>query len=179
MKIWRVIADINNFERLIESSQSNKVSLRDFIGKSLLDSWVKPNLVVINEKGRLKRGDCPYFGILVFSIFAIEILNDLMKDCVELLGIDCDSGNYKIINLINVVDCLDYSKSVIQRYDDGERISNIKKYAFIPEKIFNQNIFVIPERPRSPVFVSNEFKNRVLESGLKGFKFEEIWDSNE
>nr|WP_159036303.1 hypothetical protein [Clostridium botulinum] len=41
----------------------------------------------------------------------------------------------------------------------------------------NEHIFKVCEYSKIFVFVSDEFKNLVESSGLKGFLFIEVWDS--
>jgi hypothetical protein len=56
----------------------------------------------------------------------------------------------------------------------------LEKYAFIHERVKNQHIFKVYLSQRidsSSTFVSDEFKNCLLENELKRFEFEEVWDS--
>lgn len=51
------------------------------------------------------------------------------------------------------------------------------KLAFIEEKVRGNHIFKLVEKKLSPVYVSDEFRQRVINNGLTGFKFELVWDS--
>lgn len=123
----------------------------------------------------------PYLspGVPIFSNKAIMLLNKYLEGNIEILSIDFDNEQYKLINVVNLVDGINYQKSQIEYFSDGKRIMAFDKYAFIAKKVEKQHIFKIVEQPRADVFVSDEFRNTVIESGLNGFKFVEVWDSEE
>ncbi|WP_407712696.1 imm11 family protein [Clostridium sporogenes] len=79
-------------------------------------------------------------------------------------------------NVTNVKDCVDYEKAGVKRFKESDKILRFIKYAFKPESIKNEHIFKISEYSNVSVLVSNEFKNLVESSGLKGFLFIEVWD---
>ncbi|MFP3435898.1 hypothetical protein SB781_39735, partial [Paraburkholderia sp. SIMBA_061] len=75
------------------------------------------------------------------------------------------------MNVINILDCIDKSSSVADKY------GGFKNYVFIEEEINNEHIFKtisydyeLTELPiiSSQTFVSDEFKQRVEEAGLQG-----------
>ncbi|WP_407712621.1 imm11 family protein [Clostridium botulinum] len=88
-----------------------------------------------------------------------------------------DKGDYSVINVTNVKDCVDYEKAEVKRFKGSDKIFRFIKYAFKPESIKNEHIFKVCEYSKIFVFVSDEFKNLVESSGLKGFLFIEVWDS--
>ncbi|AYE33979.1 imm11 family protein [Clostridium septicum] len=184
MKIWDLQEDVNVYEHitLVNGSNEDWIKFGDmFQGKQLREEWQPLKLKLIQHGGTLKKGDMPYLspGVPVFSDKAIHVLKSQFSSCVEVLDTDCDIGDYKIINVIKVINCLDYEKSEILRYRDSDRIKAISKYVFKLDLIEKLNIFKIVEQPRGKVFVSDEFRNKVIQSGLEGFKFIEVWDSEE
>ena len=90
---------------------------------------------------------------------------------------DYSKERYYAINVVQVIDCIDYKKAECIRFKSSNRVMDFTKYAFKPEMVKGKHIFKIPEHPRAYVLVSDEFRNRVLNSGLEGFHFEELWDS--
>lgn len=117
------------------------------------------------------------FELDEFDKMALEAVNDLIKDSVEILPLLCADGEFYAINVIKVLDCIDYDKAKFERFSDGKRIMMFIKYAFIESKVRGKHIFkIIDETKRNP-FVSDEFRQRVIDSNLKGFKFELAWDS--
>ena len=51
------------------------------------------------------------------------------------------------------------------------------KYEFIKERVSGNPIFKIIDEPLKRPFVSDVFRQRVIDNNLKGFKFELVWDS--
>ncbi len=84
--------------------------------------------------------------------------------------------NYYVINVTTVLDCIDYEKAEYKAFDDGS-VMYFTKYAFRRDIIKKLNIFKTIEFPNADVFVSDEFRDRVLNHGLLGFNFVEVWDS--
>ena len=80
------------------------------------------------------------------------------------------------MNITKVIDCIDYDNAEYKSLPDG-KIMFFTKYAFIEDKVKNQHIFKIPEFKTSRFFVSDEFKKRVEDTGMKGFEFRLLWDS--
>lgn len=176
--------DVNLYEHLTLADADNEKWIEfgnKFEGKSLKDNWIPLKLKLIEHGGKLKKGDMPYLspGVPILSIKAINALNEYLVKNTEILPIDFSDADYKLINVINLLDGIDYKKSVVEYYSDKKRIMAFDKYSFILEKVENQHIFKILEQPRADVFVSDEFRNKVIESDLKGFKFVEVWDSKE
>lgn len=81
------------------------------------------------------------------------------------------------INVITVLDAIDYEKSIYKTYRDGKRIMAFKKYVFLPTVIENVSMFKILDEKTRYAFVSDEFKQTVEKNNLLGFKFKLVWDS--
>lgn len=184
MKIWSLEEDVNHYEH-ITLEHKNKLNWIDlgamFNGRSLKDNWIPIRVCLIEHKGKLKRGDMPYLspGKPVFSKNAVTILKDLLDENSETLPIEYDLQKLFIINITNHIEAINYEKSDIEFMPDGKRILSVNKYSFVIEKIKNQHIFKISNQLYGTVFVSDEFRNKVIQSGLEGFKFIEVWDSEE
>lgn len=143
-----------------------------FDGTSLLDKW---DLLPVNfiYKSR-KKGDCPWLQLLpFFSPKAIKILKDLMDNNVEYLPVTGEASKFVIVNVLKVIDALDKEKTIFDTLDDGTLLG-YEKLVLQESKVNSEHIFKLTEFPRTYVIVSNEFKKRVEEMGLKGFTFEEI-----
>ncbi|SEN79693.1 imm11 family protein [Paenibacillus sp. OV219] len=79
--------------------------------------------------------------------------------------------------MIRVIDCIDYERSIPTYFKSSGRLSGFKKIAFVPEKIKDIPIFKVPEHTVTRIYVSDAFRNAVLDSKLKGLDFNEVWDS--
>jgi hypothetical protein len=175
MKIWDLQSDVNNFDTLVPIKREDWDKLI-FAGNSLADSW-NPVPVMINDE--VKPSDIPglHPSAPVLSEQAVESLKDLIKVSVEILPLKCRKGNYFVLNVVDVIDCIDYDNSVFKRFPDSNKIMFFEKYSFVPGRIQGKTIFKIVDEPTKTVFVSDVFKERVLSIGLKGFKFVLVWDS--
>ncbi len=175
MKIWHLGADVNNFDNLIPIKEEDWNLLR-FDGIRLSNIWKSIPVRVIEDR---KKSDTPGLsaGIPVFSSRSIEVLNDLMADSVEILPLRCRKGDYYAINVLNVLDCIDYESSEFKKFENSGRIMRFIKYSFKPNYVNGKHIFKIVDEPVRRPFVSDEFRNRVLDNELVGFKFDLVWDS--
>lgn len=147
-----------------------------FKGKSVKDIWNAPDLEEYDTKKK-KYDFCHVFSNPVFNNKALNALYDLIKDDVEVLSYLHPKETYFAINVLNVVDCLDRSAAVLDIDEEYNIVRNINKYAFHKDRIEHENIFKIPENLFSEIFVTNTFKEKVEQASLTGFRFAEIWDS--
>ena len=72
---------------------------------------------------------------LILNKKAVDTLDDLIEGQVEILPLKHPSENYYAINVINVLDCIDYENA--EPNDWG----GFDNWAFIEEKIENQTYF--------------------------------------
>ncbi|WP_078544733.1 imm11 family protein [Litchfieldia alkalitelluris] len=122
-------------------------------------------------------------SVPTFSERAINVLGDLLAGKVELLPLLTDANSYYAGNVINVLDCIDEEHAEVRVFDDGQ-VMKYTRYAFLTDKIVGEDIFKILVHDskrilKTTVFVSDRFREKVLEAGLKGFEFIEVWDSAE
>ncbi|AYE33971.1 imm11 family protein [Clostridium septicum] len=184
MKIWSLEEDVNHYEHITLDDRNNLnwIDFGDmFNGKSLKDNWTPIRVCLIEHGGKLKKGDMPYLspGKPIFSKSAVTILKDLLEGYAEILPIEYDLQELFIINVTNHIEAINYEKSDVEYMRDGKRILSVNKYYFKIEVVKKQHIFKIVNQLNGTVFVSDDFRNRVIEGGLQGFKFVEVWDSEE
>ena len=178
MKIWKLDAVGEKYDYLTPANGYDIEEIYTYDGRSHKDEWngrkVIPNIV--RKKPNL--GDyTKCLGIITFSQNAIEKLYDLIKDDVEFLPLDCDEGDFSMINVTTVLDAIDYEKSDYIMFDDGKRIMRFKKYVFREDVVKGHDIFKIVDENLNPVFVSDDFVKAVRKNRLKGFRFAFRWDS--
>lgn len=82
-----------------------------------------------------------------------------------------------MVNVINVIDGLDIPCSDVRIDEEYNVIIGIKRYAFHLDIIEHQPIFKLPIFKGTHIFMTDEFRDRVIEEGLTGFDFTEVWDS--
>ncbi|NQX71676.1 hypothetical protein HQN90_36925 [Paenibacillus alba] len=147
-----------------------------FRGNSVKDIWQAPQVEEYKKKGK-KYDFCHVYDNPMFNDKAMKALHDLIKDDVEVLPYLHPKDTYYAINVLNVIDCLDRSMAVLDIDEKYNVVRNINKYTFHEERIEHAIIFKIPENLRSEIFVTDIFKEKVEQAGLTGFRFAEIWDS--
>lgn len=176
MKIYKLCFDVDNYEN-IETCQEVSVDFYQmFDGTSLKGKWRSLKVKRMEPEKGLKLGDAPGFTIPVFGKKAMDILYPLLKEDVEILPMQFEGGELYGINVLTVLDALDYDLSEYRTFRDGKRILAIQKYAFKPNVIKGKNIFKIENEKHRAPFVSEEFYNAVIDGGLEGFKLELVYD---
>ena len=139
------------------------------------DSWTPVPVERYPTSRRKHRGkpvDFPGLGGLglAFSERALRALEPLVGDTIEALPLVYEGpGQFYVINILDVTDCLDLERSELNQHSDGY-ISTVKKYAFKPGSIHGKHIFKCAECDLDTL-VSAEFKALVEEQGLVGARF--------
>ncbi len=183
MKVWEMKAILYNSETFQLSDFENDYNtyFKDKFksNASLVDTWGNISVETIDEG---EKNDCVHFwgesGVYVFSERAKKVLKS--KD-VELLPlIHKNTGDiYYAVHVVNILDAVDYNKSLFDKLSTG-LIIGFKKIYFKPDILTDVDIFMTYLNQNvyaTSVYVSDQFRNTVLESDLKGFKFDEVWDS--
>lgn len=168
-----------NVDSVIEIGNIANLSLR----KSYIKEWVPFKIKIDKKNGRKKllpEPDC--LGLIKGSVIlnkkAIEILKDILEPTGEFLQLEYNGKNdYFIYNCLNFIDVIDKSKDSIEEI--GHNILFYNKCDFILNKVENEFIFreIGILEFASSLFVTDKFVNKVLESGLKGFRFCHMWSS--
>lgn len=119
------------------------------------------------------------------DVFSVEIssfiLNEksykalypYLKNHSQIFKIKSDNKIFYVVNVIDIIDCLNYDKSELKYFSSG-RVMDVEKYVFKTEKLKNATIFKLPEFPKSISYVTEEFKKAVEKNNIKGFKFKEL-----
>ena len=116
-------------------------------------------------------------GIVLFNQKAKDCLEGVFGDYVEFVPAKYQDDIYYIVNVLNVIDGLDYEKSGFKKTHDGKPYA-VNKFSFRPKIVKNIPIFKVffwKNIYGSDIFVSQEVKDIVAANGLTGFSFEEVW----
>ncbi|PJN62846.1 suppressor of fused domain protein [Bacillus mycoides] len=177
MKIWKINSQYDQLE--CENEEGQEIFNNYFQGQSVINTWNPLQMKLLNEG---EPSDLLSEIPLVFTKKAIEVVFDLIKRKAEILPLVHERYECYAINVLNVLDCIDYENA------DPDDFGGFDKFAFITEKIRGEHIFCALNTKHKygdfPIvsvqtFVSNEFKERVAKSELKGFEFELVWESDE
>lgn len=177
MKVYRLDFDVDNYKSIQLCEKVDADYYQMFDGSSLKDCWIIPNVKVYEEDEGLLEGDAPGFNIPVLNKKALNVLYPLIKNSIELLPLRMNEELLYGINVITVLDAMNYDLSDYITFKDGKRIMCFKKYCFIDDIVRNHDIFKIIDLRRGFVFVSERFYKYVLDNELKGFKMELVYDS--
>lgn len=180
MNIWRLRFELDMYDNLTPAKKWSHEKIQSFDGRKQLDNWKAVKVIRLEPEKNLPLSDAPgfYSHIPVFNRKVIDVLGEGLKDKVELLPLKNKEDEYYALNVINVLDCIDYSNSDYMTFPDGKRIYRFKKYCFFETKVLGENIFKIKDEPRQAPFVSDQFKNIVEEHGFTGFKFSLAWSTD-
>lgn len=178
MNVWKLEFLVDDFDVFMTNDWSID-DIRTYDGRHHAESWVPVKVRRLAPRKLLELGDAPgfYSHIPVFSERAVEQLQSLIGDTVELLPIGFKKETFYAVNVLSVLDCMDYEKSIYKTFSDG-RIMRFIKYEFIREKVEGQHIFKLVDLSLSYAYVSDEFKSIVESNGLQGFRFECVWSDN-
>lgn len=178
MKIWILDCDVDIYENLTWKEELDIDYIQSFDGAEKMKNW---NPMKVKRMYDREFSNTPGLSphIPVFDEKAISVLGDLLIGNAEILPLNCEDGNFYAINVINVMDCIDYEKSQYKTFRDGKRIMRFTKYVFDERKIEGMNLFKTKDEPLKRPFVSEVFRKRVVDNNLTGFKFELAWDSEQ
>ncbi len=182
MKIWILDCDVNDYENLAWGNNEYDIDLdfiQSFNGVSKEKDWNPVKLKRMYDNRKFSNTPGLSSHIPVFDKKAVDIMEEFLIGNAEILSIFCGDKEFFAINVIKVLDCIDYEASEYKTFKNGVRILRFIKYAFIEEKIENVHLFKIKDGTLKRPFVSDGFRQKVLDSVLTGFQFELVWDSNE
>lgn len=171
MNIFYPIPDSDEYDRLYCPNKEDRGILGELRFSSQPNHSWESLPVEIDPAG--KSGDFPSISghQLVFSQRAWQVLKPIVEKSAEALPLICASGNYFVINVFDIVDCLDLSNAQVSRFSDG-RLMRIKSYAFKEGCIGDRNIFKLPQP--SDVLVTQTFKDVVEKNDLEGLIFRKV-----
>lgn len=180
MNIWKLGFEVDLYDNLIARPEMGVDEFQSFDGRSKKNQWTSKVLTRMEPEKNLLLSNVPGFfpHIPVFDKKAVDILNKYLKHTAEILPVYSKDGEFYIINIINVLDCIDYKKSKYRMFPNSDRIMIFQSYAFIEERLRGTDIFKIKDEPRKSAFVTDNFKNCVLENELSGFKFQLVWSGD-
>lgn len=177
MKIWKLIPKANDYENLYSLEEFDLDRLQSFDGRSKAEGWRPWRFRPL--EGNMEWGDMASYHTHIPTVTPnfIEATRDLIESSVEILPIDCEGKELYLLNTTEVLDCIDYTKAKPITFTNSSKIMMFEKYAFIEEKVKGKHFFKIKELPVGGVFVSDEFRQRTIDKGLVGIRFDLVWDS--
>ncbi len=184
MKIWTLRVDMDYEQVNIKNPSDLEKIEQTGRGNSLYKDWHPIELVTYKEG---HHGDVLTFKgeslDLIVNRVVKEKIQPLIANDAEFLELRYQNQDYYLINVTNVLECIDYEQSVPNNH------GGFKEKVFIPDKIHNQPIFKTVNTKHNlgdfPIvsvttYVSDELKQAIEQAGLQGFDFTVAWtDSTE
>lgn len=134
--------------------------------------------VDISVRSKSRKFDFLRFGSsLLISEGAKALLDGRTTDDVEFIPLKVNGESWYCIFVTKVIDCLDYSKSVVEYFPGNKIIERISRYSFQHERLTDPLIFRIPEKYY--MFTTDSVKKAVEGSSLYGHYFLDFEDPPE
>ena len=125
-----------------------------------------------------KTGDAASVGLpkLIISEKSVDALKDILDKHALLYPVRLDdvSDSYYLVKAATILNCLDEKQSNVHRRKGI--IQSVDEWVFKEDCIGDADLFALCY-DESVCYVSNRFKDRVVNAGLKGFAFKtRFWD---
>lgn len=162
-----LLAAVENREHPINS---------DFRGEPKAHDWTPVRVETLYKK---TYKDFPHYiiGKPVISERVKQVIAPFVTNEVEILPLLHDELDLYMLNVINVLDCVDWERSDIQRFSDGSWVGFNKlvfDFTKIPKDTY---MFKFIEKAGVCVYVTEAFKDLIESNKLKGLDFSEVYDS--
>ncbi|TPG68690.1 hypothetical protein EEL31_09235 [Brevibacillus laterosporus] len=152
---------------------------------SRISTWEVSTLQELKIKGTKWVDVNSYLIMPVCSKHVLTVLNPLIEDSIEWLPIKVlrfnkavDDDLFFILHVTNIINALDHEKASLKYFSsEPRRLMKINEYSFHLDQLKNQHIFKLTEFPKNEIFVSDQFKDLVLQHQIQGWEFIEVWDS--
>ena len=180
MKIWKLKCVSDQYAGLLGTIDDVK-RRQSFNGRPLAAEWTPVVAKKQEEDSQKELGDAPFenrIGLPVFSKRAVDTLYHLIAPYVEFLPLVCDAGAFYAVNVLPVLDAVDYAKAQYKMFPGTKRIMHFGAYAFRPEVVGKYPIFRLADEPLKKPFISDEMKETIDKARLKGMGTELVWDSD-
>ena len=184
MKYFRLIFGFNEADdaNFVSCNAGQLHGLSEYCameGKPLQTKWPFVTLPYNTKEGSIFSDYLHnVYGWLLVSDRFIHCVKPFDENAVEYLDVTIlNSSNgqertdYKVANVIDVVDALDLNNSVYDTYvAAGKEFIVIRKFSLKFSVVQNHHIFKLSNET-APVFVSEEIKNTIEEHSMTGFDF--------
>lgn len=187
MVIYDVIADFDKYKVCVldmlacmeaKKNSSDPEFMIFAVGEPLADKWWPRAFTLKKSRKKLGNLCCSNAGsYLILDHPSVEKLKPVLGNA-EILPLNCDFGDYWCVNIIDVVDCIDYENSDYTPIHENEyppRFSSCRKLAFLPEKLAGHHLFKNASQ-RGYMYADDVFVEAVKKNKITGFKFIPVWE---
>lgn len=147
-------------------------------GASEADTWWPRSYTLIESKKKLGNLANPHTGsFLILDYASAKKLEPVMGNA-ELLPLKCDFGGYWCVNVIDVLDCVNYEQSEYTALSGGDwppLFAGCTKLVFIRDAVQDHHLFKIVNQ-RGYLYADDVFVEAVKKNKITGFKFIPVWE---
>jgi hypothetical protein len=179
--MYQYTPNSNRYDSLVLHRSQDWDVIERFVGDRFAAHWRPLPVEIFRARKRgifraKTRGNFPSLIAYVpcFDEAALGALEELLDKDMEALPLQNESFRLFAINVLSLLDCIDYRKSRVERFSDDKTVKFITHYVFRSDVIHGHHMFKIREMPRGPVIVSEEFRSVVAKKRLKGLIFKEL-----
>lgn len=116
------------------------------------------------------------FTLLCMSVRASSVVAHILRESCQQLPVSGPERGYETFNVVRIVDCLDLQRSSVTRLPRGKIIA-IPRPVLIKRAVNGAALFAVPEHEYH-LFVSEDFRQSIDRSGVRGFDFQPCEVSN-
>ena len=134
MKVWKCLP-ADGFEWLEPTREVTFEESHSYDGRSKINDLHPFAVRSLETNGNFGDFTNVLFATTAVNKRAVEALADLIEDQVEFLPLIAADREWYLLNITNLVDAVDFSKSDVKFFPDGQEIMRIKKAFFFEEKL--------------------------------------------
>ncbi|PUA27287.1 MAG: hypothetical protein B0W54_11840 [Cellvibrio sp. 79] len=140
-------------------------------GESKLNQWKSPNVVWVEDEftsSQYQEGDFTKFsgGAIALSEKAYNVLKPVMGTQAEFLPVQNENKQWYLLNVLNVQNLMDTSRSKFKIYEDGHIGPCTHAYINPPD---SSNIGIFLVKGYFPnIFIISNVKDEIEKAGLTG-----------
>ncbi|MDK8180789.1 DUF1629 domain-containing protein [Paenibacillus sp. UMB4589-SE434] len=176
MKLWETAYRINNSSiRTTETNHSPYNHPDMYVGKLIGENWI-PFDVYTYEEGEYTDFYNYFGGLPVINRKTYECLRPYLEGEVEFLPINHPGAELFVMNVVSVLDVLDYEKTIVPISPFGNNMRYVDFVYFSEERI-NQSVYIfkVPEAVTSRSFVTERFVELLDHFKLRGPQLNLSW----
>ncbi|WP_299769048.1 DUF1629 domain-containing protein [uncultured Dokdonia sp.] len=173
--------------KLVKYKNTGDAGIKDFICSEelkqrfysgvKLSPTINPKIVIENKSGKPQDFIMGGTALPIISKKVKELLLTLPEsNKFEFISTNVENLNsnteYWVLNILDILDCVDFDKSEYRTYNNSEKIKRIDKLVF-KEGAINKDIFYLKDFPVD-IYVSEKIATLFNENDITGYKLIDI-----
>ena len=177
-RVFLVSLDYDHYDAVYPWPPPDPPFEQVLIGESRIKTWepVQFGRASDDEGPALPLGDVTTFSrtCLIVSGVGQVVLRPLTDGHRRVAPGARATDAYRLLNVLDLRPVLDEQRSRIFRHAP-DLIADISRLVIHRELVGDATIFKLSEFPAGPILVTEAVHDRILEAGLTGFEFRQVW----